>query len=43
MEVSYFHDGGGSRTTLDSLNFKFMNLNPLTEHNIAKKDNLRRE
>jgi len=43
MEASYFHDGGGSKPTLDSLNFRFNNLNSLTGHNIVEKDNLRSE
>jgi len=43
MEALHFYDRGGSRPTLDSLNFRFINLNSLTGHNIAKKDNLRSE
>ena len=43
IEASHFYDGGGSRPTLDSLNFRFINLNSLNEHNIAKKYNLRNE
>jgi len=29
MEASHFHDGGGSRPTLDGLNFRSINLNSL--------------
>jgi len=43
VEASYFHDGGESMPTLDSLNFRFINTDSLSGHNIAKKDNLRNE
>ena len=43
MEASYFNNGGTSRLTFDGLNFRFINLNALTGHNIAKRDNLRSE
>ena len=43
MKASHFRDGGGSRPTLDSLNFRFINWNSLSRHDIVKKDNLRSE
>jgi len=43
MKASKFRDRCGSRSTLDSLNLGFINLNSLTGYNIAKEDNLRSE
>jgi len=43
MKALYLCDGGGSKPTLDNLNFRFIKLNSLTGYNIAKKDNLNSE
>ena len=40
MKASNFGDEGRSRQTLDSLNLRFINLNSLNGHNIAKNGNL---
>jgi len=37
MEILHFCDGGENTPTFNSLNFRFINLNSLTGHNIPRK------